>query len=167
MSLYEADRIVTHIIRTVSYISGACLIGIMLVAFFNVLGEKLITKGIPMSTEIVQYLHIPVVFLACAYVTLDRGQVKVDLLYTLLPKCLQTAVAIFGDVLGSFISAFVAVRGFIQTAKFIDRHTMSSVSGIGFPVWPFGIILSTGFSLLAFSFLWSIVRKCCTAREKN
>jgi TRAP-type C4-dicarboxylate transport system permease small subunit len=155
----KADRIVEKSIRYISYVSGACLVGIMVVAFFNVLGEKLFHKGIPASTEIVQYLHIPVVFLACAFVTIDRGQVRIDLLFNMLGAKLQNALSVFGDVLGILICAFIAARGFIQTGNFVERHSMSSISGIGFPLWPFGTILWFGFALFAFSFFWCILRR--------
>ena len=80
-TLYDkVDNVIVKILKYVSYISGVCLIAIMFVAFFNVLGEKIFHKGIPASTEIIQYLHIPVVFLACGYVTLDTGHTKIDLL---------------------------------------------------------------------------------------
>lgn len=155
----KADRVVTRSIRYISYASGVCLVGIMVVAFFNVLGEKLFHKGIPASTEIIQYLHIPVVFLACAFVTVDRGQVRIDLLFERLGPRLKTVLSVFGDALGIFICMFIAVRGFIQTGNFIERHAMSSISGIGFPLWPFGAILWFGFALFAFSFLWCILRR--------
>jgi TRAP-type C4-dicarboxylate transport system permease small subunit len=155
----KADRIVTRAIRTISYISGVCLVGIMLVAFFNVLGEKLFRTGIPMSTEIIQNLHIPVVFLAGAFVTLDRGQIRIDLLSSHLPSRVGFFFSLLGDVLGICVCSFIAARGFVQTGKFIERHAMSSVSGMGFPLWPFGAILSFGFALFAFSFLWSVFRK--------
>jgi TRAP-type C4-dicarboxylate transport system permease small subunit len=154
-----ADRIIVKVIKYISYFSGICLVAIMFVAFFNVLGEKFFHWGIPMSTEIIQYLHIPVVFLACAFVTLDRGQVKIDLLSAHLPVVMGKIFAIFGDLLGLLICAFIAWRGFIQTGNFIDRHSMSSVSGMGFPLWPFGVILSFGFAIFSFSFLWSIFRR--------
>ena len=67
-TLYDkVDDGIVKILKYVSYISSVCLIAIMFVAFFNVLGEKIFHKGIPASTEIIQYLHIPVVFLACGY----------------------------------------------------------------------------------------------------
>jgi TRAP-type C4-dicarboxylate transport system permease small subunit len=155
----KADRVVEKSIRYISYTSGVCLVGIMLVAFFNVLGEKMFHRGIPASTEIVQYLHIPVVFLACAFVTIDRGQVRIDLLFNLLGAKLQSGLSVLGDVLGILICAFIAARGFVQTGNFIERHAMSSISGIGFPLWPFGTILWFGFALFAFSFFWCILRR--------
>lgn len=163
-TIKQIDNIIVKVIRSISYISGVCLIGIMLVAFFNVLGEKLRSfglpvTGVPASTEIIQYLHIPVVFLASAYVTLDRGHTRIDLLSRKFPLLLQNIFNIFGNVCGSLICAFISQRGFVQMIKYIDRNKMSSVSGVGFPLWPFAFILAMGFALLSLSFLWSIVRQ--------
>lgn len=160
----QVDRVVVKIIKSISYISGVCLVGIMLTAFFNVLGEKLRAlglpiTGIPASTEIIQYLHIPVVFSATAYVTLDRGHTRIDLLSSKFSKVWQKLFITFGNICGILICAFVSQRGFVQMGKFITRHKMSSVSGIGFPLWPFALIMAMGFALLSFSFLWSIIRQ--------
>jgi TRAP-type C4-dicarboxylate transport system permease small subunit len=130
----------------------------MLTAFFNVLGEKLFKQGIPAANEIIQYLHIPVVFLSAAYVNMDRGHVAIDLLSSHFPKALQNTCMLLGNLLGIFICAFISFRGFMQMERFISRHRTSSVTGIGFPLWPFALILSAGFILLALSFLWKILR---------
>lgn len=162
--LEKIDRIVVKIIKSISYISGVCLVGIMLTAFLNVLGEKLKllgipVSGIPASTEIIQYLHIPVVFLAAAYVTLERGHTRIDMLSSKFPIVLQKIFNTFGNICGILICAFISQRGFLQMAKYIKRKQMSSVSGIGFPLWPFALILAVGFALLSFSFLWCIIRQ--------
>lgn len=158
-TLYEKmDSAIVKVFKYVSYVSGVCLIGIMLVAFFNVLGEKIFHKGIPTSTEIIQYLHIPVVFLACAYVTMDAGHTKIDLLSAKLPQKVQLVINTIGYLLAAFISGFVGYRGVVQMGKFIKTHAKSSTTGIGFAKWPFALIFSIGFFLLALSFLWAIVR---------
>lgn len=160
ISLFNrADRIIVKIFKYVSYISGVCLIAIMLVAFFNVLGEKIFHKGIPASTEIIQYLHIPVVFLASAYVTVDTGHTKIDLLSSHFPKWLQQLFITIGNLCGTFICGFVGYRGIVQMRKFMAVHAKSSTTGVGFSKWPFALIFSIGFFLLAFSFVWSIVRQ--------
>lgn len=154
----KADSLIVRIIRGISYAAAVCLVGIMLVAFFNVLGEKLFHKGIPASTEIIRYLHVPAVFLCAGFVTLDRGQTNIDLLSQRFPKKVQDIVSIFSFVLGAAISAFVGCRGLVQMSKHIANHVKSSTTGFGFPLWPFSLIFAFGFFLLAFSFLWSIVR---------
>lgn len=163
----RADAAVVAVLRYISWISGVCLIAIMLIAFFNVLGEKIFHYGIPMSNELIQYLHIPVVFLAAAYVTLDRGHVKIDLLSAKLPQRVQWVCTLIGNALGVFICGFISQRGFVQMGKFFTRHKMSSVSGMAFPLWPFALIFSIGFAMFAFSFLWSIVRQVMDGGAKN
>lgn len=159
-TLYEKiDSMIVRVLKYVSYISVVCLLVIMFVAFFNVLGEKIFHKGIPASTEIIQYLHIPVVFLACAYVTLDTGHTRIDLLSSHFPMWLQQLCATLGNLLGAFICGFVGARGIVQMNKFIATHAKSNTTGVGFAKWPFALIFSIGFFLLAFSFLWSIVRQ--------
>lgn len=158
-TLYDKlDSVIVKIFKYVSYVSGVCLIGIMLVAFFNVLGEKIFHKGIPASTEIIQYLHIPVVFLACAYVTLDTGHTRIDLLSKRLPKNVQTIITTVGNLIGCAICAFVGYRGLVQMNKFISTHAKSSTTGVGFAKWPFALIFSIGFFMLALSFIWATVR---------
>lgn len=154
----KADSIIVRIIRSISYVSAVCLVIIMLVAFFNVLGEKIFHKGIPSSTEIIEYLHVPAVFLCAAFVTLDRGQTSIDLLSAKFPQKVQNVISIFSFTLGAAISAFVGVRGIVQMLKHIENHARSNVTGFGFPLWPFALIFAVGFFMLAFSFLWSIVR---------
>ena len=156
--LGTVDRWIVKIFKWISYVSAICLVGIMLVAFFNVLGEKILKHGISGSTEIVEYLHVPVVFLSAAFVTLDRGQTAIDLLCAKFPKWLQTVCAAFSYLLGICISGFVAWRGFTLMAKHLAQHTKSAVTGFGFPLWPFSFMFSLGFAMIALAFLWSEVR---------
>lgn len=160
----KVDSVVCRILKYVAYISAVCLVGIMLVAFFNVVGEKLRkiglpVTGIPASTEIVQYLHIPVVFMAVSYVTVERGHTKIDLLSAKFPPMMQKICNIIGYLLAMGVCTLIAWRGWVRMGKFITRHTMSAVSGVGFPLWPFALILVIGFVLLTISFLWAIVRE--------
>ena len=160
ISLYlKTDKIIVTCIKTISYISGICLVGIMLIAFFNVIGEKFFATGIPMTTEIITYLHIPLVFLGAAFVTLDNGHVKIDLLSSKFSLKLQRIFTTFGFLCGTAICGFISARGIVQMLKFIARHKKSSVTGLGFDLWPFALILSIGFAMLAISFLWAIVRQ--------
>ncbi|MCR5784111.1 MAG: TRAP transporter small permease [Eubacterium sp.] len=157
-NLGKADEIILSIIKHISYISAVCLFIIMMVAFLNVLGEKIFHHGIPASTEIIKYLHVPVVFLSAAFVTLDRGQTSIDLVCSHFPEKVQKITATFNYLLGAFMSGFVSVRGFVQFTKNLSSHARSAVSGFGFPLWPFSLIFSFGFFLISFSFIWSIVR---------
>ncbi|NTV90192.1 MAG: TRAP transporter small permease [Clostridiales bacterium] len=169
--LEKVDAVITNCIKYVSYVSGACLIGIMLVAFFNVIGEKLRAAGLPItgipaSTEIVSYLHIPVVFLAAAYVQLDRGHTRIDMLSSKFPKAVEKFFITVGYFFGIIICSVVAWRAIILMGKFIKTHRMSSVTGVGFPLWPFALMTVVGFLMLALSFLWSIIKQYAMKDQK-
>ena len=96
----KADHVIVTIFKGLSQLSCAFLIGIMIVAFFNVLGEKIFHHGIPMSTELITYFHVPVVFCAVSYVTMDPGHTRIDLLSSRLPAGLQKVILIIGDLIG-------------------------------------------------------------------
>lgn len=165
-NLGKVDRTIVSVVRVISYLSAVFLIGIMFVAFFNVLGEKILHQGIPGSTEIVKYLHVPVVFLSAAYVTLDRGQTAIDLLSQHFPKAIRTVTTTFNFLLGAAISVFIGYRGLVQMGKHLKTHARSSVTGFGFPLWPFSFIFALGFFMIAFAFLWSIVRYFAPKEEE-
>ena len=157
-TLGKVDDMIVKIIKALSYVSALCVVIIMCVAFFNVLGEKLLRTGIPSANEIVQYFHVPLVFLTAGFVTLDRGQTSIDLLSSKFPKVIQKFCTIFGFVLGTAICTFMGCRGLVQMGKYMSTHAKSSTTGGGFILWPFALVYSVGLFLLAFSFLWSIVR---------
>jgi TRAP-type C4-dicarboxylate transport system permease small subunit len=133
----------------------------MLVAFFNVVGEKLAklglpVSGIPMSTELISYLNIAVVFFAAAYVQLDTGHTRVDLIIG-KSKIAMFISSFVGNLLGCAVCAYVGYRGAVLMMDKFTSNARSAVSGSSFPVWPFAFILSFGFFLMALAFLWGVV----------
>ena len=98
------------------------------------------------------------VFLACGEVTLDTGHTKIDLLSKHLPQGVQLACNLIGNLIAVFITSFVGYRGIVQMQKFMATHAKSSTTGFGFAKWPFALIFSIGFFLLALSFVWATVR---------
>ncbi len=156
--LGKVDAMIVKIVRWISYLSAICVALIMVIAFFDALGSKILKVGIPGAYEIIQYTHVPLVFLATGFVTLDRGQTTIDLLCSKFPSVVQKICTIFSFLLGAFISSFVAIRALYQMQSDLSVHKLSSVTGFGFPLAPFDFILAFGFFLIAVCFLWSIVR---------
>lgn len=160
----KVDQIVRRVLRFFCWLSAIALMVIMFVAFFNMVGEKLgrtglaWAKGIPNSTAIIQYFHIPLVFLAAGYVTLDQGHTRIDLLIQKWPKVEKFFMAI-GHVLGAAISFFIAYRGvFVTLADNFKIHARISTTADSWSVWPFTLCHCVGFFLLGCSFVWAFVR---------
>ena len=163
-SFLKADQVVRRVLRFFCWLSAIALTVIMLVAFFNMVGEKLgraglaWAKGISNSTAIIQYFHIPLVFLAAGYVTLDQGHTRIDLLIQKWPKVEKVFMAI-GHVLGAAISFFIAYRGvFVTLAENLQVHARINTTADSWQVWPFTVCHCVGFFLLGCSFIWALVR---------
>ncbi len=160
----RADKIVKKVLRFFCYISAIALIAIMLIAFINVIGEKLAgagvswAKGIPNSNALIQYLHIPLVFLAAGYVTLDQGHTRIDLLIHKLPKVEKIALAV-GHVLGAALGFFICYRGVSVTlVKDFAKNMRIASTSTSPKAWPFTICHCVGFFLLGCSFIWALIR---------
>ena len=163
-SFLKVDQVIRKILRVFCWMSAVALIIIMFVAFFNMVGEKLgragidWAQGIPNSTQIIQYFHIPLVFLAAGYVTLDQGHTRIDLLIQKWPKMEKTFLAI-GHILGAAISFFISYRGvFVTLADNLRLNAHISTTADSWQVWPFTVCHCLGFFLLGCSFVWALVR---------
>ncbi len=147
-------------------ISAIALCVILAIAFFDVVGAKLHKAGISWihgianSQAMIQYCHIPLVFLTAGYVTLDQGHTRIDLLSSHLPDWLQKVFMMIGHVFGAALSFFISyvAAANILTADFAKHKTITNIPGSGWPKWPFTIFHVVGFALLGFSFIWAIVR---------
>lgn len=160
----RVDNVIRKILRFFCWLSAVALIVIMLVAFINVIGEKLAragvtwARGIPNSNYVIQYFHIPLVFLAAGYVTLDQGHTRIDLLIQKWPKVEKVALLI-GHVLGAAISFFISYRGVTVTlAKDLEKNIRIAATASSMKAWPFTVCHCVGFFLLGVSFVWAAVR---------
>jgi TRAP-type C4-dicarboxylate transport system permease small subunit len=163
-SFLKVDRVVRKILRFFCWLSAIALIIIMCIAFFNVIGEKLRSagvtwaKGISNSNYLIQYFHIPLVFLAAGYVTLDQGHTRIDLLIQKFPKVEKVFMAI-GHILGAALGFFISYRGVTVTlAKDFSKNMRIAATATSPKCWPFTICHCLGFFLLGCSFVWALVR---------
>jgi TRAP-type C4-dicarboxylate transport system permease small subunit len=160
----RSDRIIVRIYKAIAYIGVAALFAIMLIAFVDVIGEKLGKAGLPVSgiasyNNWIAYLHVVVVFCTCGLVTLDRGHTCVDILTNHLPKAIKKVTAYLSMVLGALVGGYMCYRGFFGLLPDAwAHHTTITSSSYSFPQWPFILVYSIGCGLLCFSFLWAIVR---------
>ncbi len=160
----KIDRVIRQILRYFCWLSAIALIVIMCIAFFNVIGEKLAVagvswaKGIPNSNAIIQYFHIPLVFLAAGYVTLDQGHTRIDLLVQKWPKA-EKLFMVIGHVLGAALSLFISYRAITVTlVKDFEKNMRIAATASSFKAWPFTVCHCVGFFLLGVSFVWALVR---------
>lgn len=160
----RVDRVIRKILRFFCWLSAVALIIIMLIAVVNVVGEKLAqagvkwSHGIPNNNGLIQYFHIPLVFLAAGYVTLDQGHTRIDLLIQKLPG-VEKIFMFIGHILGAGLSFFISYRGVVGVLLLdFEQHKHITTVATSPMAWPFTVCHCVGFFLLGLSFVWALVR---------
>ena len=163
----KVDGVIYKVLRYISYAATVFLVAIMLVSFINVILEKLHQVGVPVSgipntVNWVQFMNVCVVYLAVAYVTLERGHSGLDLLTRHYPKWLQKACSILAYACGAVVIGYIGYLGYAKVfVSQLEKNTrINETLASAFPAWPFGLVYFVGMGLLAFSCLWAIVRIC-------
>ena len=158
------DKLV-RFFRIFANISAVALIVIMLLAFVDVVGCKLKAAGVMWAhginnnNNMIQYFHIPLVFLSAACVTLDQGHTRIDLICGKFPAWLEKGFMFLGHILGAAISFFVVYRSVAVTlVSQLEHHTRIADTSTSWFAWPFTVCHIVGFFLLGLSFVWSMVR---------
>ncbi|MCR5785035.1 MAG: TRAP transporter small permease [Eubacterium sp.] len=159
----KADDTVLKIYKYVSYIALISLVAIMLIAFFDVIGEKLSKIGVPVHgisgySDWIAYLHVPVVFFSAGYITLERGHTCVDILTSRLNKVIRKVTAYIGFIIGIAITVLMTARGYVLLKDIYEHHTTIGTSSYSFPQWPFAFMYLCGMIMLTFSFVWALLR---------
>lgn len=156
----KIDSGILRMTKVISYGAMVCLAAIMLLAFFDTLSTKLLRVSITNATELIQYLNVPVVFLAIGYVELERGSTRIELLITKFPKKVQKLLLAMGNILGFGICAFAAyINANMTLGKFVSHTRASAGQASSFFIWPFCLVLALGYLLVSLAFLWNTIKQ--------
>lgn len=139
-------------------ISVVCLLIATLLSFANVCTTKLFHFAINNTTELVQYLLVPIVYCAVAKVQMDGGLMHVDLISRLFPQRLQDVIGSIGALLGTVMYGFAGYSAVSLLQRNYALHKTASSSVTSFEIWPFVLVYVVFSFLLAIALLWSLVR---------
>ena len=148
----------TKVNKAVSFVAVLPMFLIMILAVLDVVAGKVFGRSIQSSTEMIQYLNVPLVCLAMGYVEHQMGHTRIQVLTKFYPKVVRKALYVLGSLIGCGISFYVAYMAVKPMMTYIQRMTpIQTTSPI--PVWPFTLCLIIGYVLTGLSFLWSAVRE--------
>ncbi len=163
----KVDNVVFRTLKYVSYLAVFFLAAIMVLAFVNVVLEKLKKVGVPVSSiadtaNWIKFMNVGVVYLATAYVTLERGHSGVDLLTRHYPKVVQSILHAIAHLCGGVIISYITYLGYVKvlTVQLANNARINDTLASSFPQWPFGVLYLVGMGLLAFSQFWGFLRIC-------
>jgi len=128
------------------------LIPLMLLTTGDVLGRKFISKTIPGTFELSEYMLAVFILLGAAYTQQVKGHVGVDFLISRLSPRIRILCKIITTLLSLFIIAILVWQGWVEG---IRERTVSDMLRI--PQSPFRILVAIGGFLLALELMMDLI----------
>lgn len=158
MKLWKSiDATIQKIAKWSLLIAVICIVFMMVLATLDIITTKFFNHPIPGTTEIIEDLNIPLVFLGMAYVQLTSGHIAGPVFEKRFSKSVNNAIKIAGCVLGILGCGFVAWRTLILLQTMILTQE-TKIGAVEFVLWPFALIILWSFVLQVIAFIPSIVR---------
>jgi TRAP-type C4-dicarboxylate transport system permease small subunit len=149
-----------------AYVSAVCMGIIMVLATLDIMTSKFFGFSIPGSAELIEQLNVPLVFMGIAFVQLERGHMRVDVLDNYLPAIFITILKYAGYLLAMFTCFIMSWRAATLTGRMIETGELSQ--GLDFlPLWPFTVSLSLGCALLFIVYIFIFINELTHHEEEQ
>ena len=153
----RVDRIFQTIAKWLLYVGAAVLIFVMAVAFVDVIIAKVFGSSIKFATEIIQYCDVPLAYLGMGYTLLIGQMTGVDILFGRFSPKVQRVLEMIYDVFGAGFCVFFGKLSGDNMMNLLAKNTLSNPKG-GFPVWPFALVETVSWFVLAIAFVFCFLR---------
>lgn len=151
------DNIITRSAKWFVYVASASAGVMMAIAIIDVIGSKFFNRGILGTGEMIEELNIILVFMAMAYVQVDRGHIRISIIENVLAPWVSHVLRMFGYLLGIFIFAFMSWRSLVLLQKHVV--TLATKEGaVHFLLWPFSFAMTMGLILLTLVYVASFIK---------
>jgi TRAP-type C4-dicarboxylate transport system permease small subunit len=139
---------------------------ILVLSVTDIIGSKFFNQGFPGANAFVEELNLVVVFMAIAYVQLERRHMSITMLHRFMSSGVKHAITLFGDVLGILACGFFSWRTFILMRNMIAISDIKNAAAIEFPLWPFALVNFYGFAILTIAFIMCFVKGIITGSDE-
>lgn len=154
----KIDTVIDRVAYYLSWISTACIIIMAVLAVIDVIMAKFFGGGIQIQKEVIEQCMIPVFVLFLANIQLTGGLMSVDIISKHYSPLVKKIVNTITCVLGTAVMGYAGRRTFVLFLDYLRKQTRATTMMGSIKVWPFALCLSMGLFLLAFTYLWTILR---------
>jgi TRAP-type C4-dicarboxylate transport system permease small subunit len=136
--------VLTKVTRWFAFAAAACLGIAMAIGVIDVIGTKFFSWPLVATKEVTEELNVGLVFLAIAFVAMERGHLRINLLELHMSARLRFAFRILSYVVTIPILGILSWRSFLQFKIQLVEKTYK-FGQICIPVWPGGLVVFLGF----------------------
>ena len=148
----QTQKVIHRLNFYVCVVGMSLIIPLMLLTTGDIIGRKFLSKTIPGSFELSEYILATFILLGAAYTQQVKGHVGVDFVTSRLSPRVQIVCRIITTLLSLFIIAIVIWQGWIEG---IRERTVSDMLRI--PQYPFRLLVAVGGFLLWLELLIDLV----------
>ena len=148
----QTQRVIHRLNFYVCVVGMSLIIPLMLLTTGDIIGRKFLSKTIPGSFELSEYILATFILLGAAYTQQVKGHVGVDFVTSRLSPRVRIVCEIITTILSLFIIAIVIWQGWLEG---IRERTVSDMLRI--PQYPFRLLVAIGGFLLWLELLIDLV----------
>ena len=148
----QTQKVIHRLNFYVCVVGMSLIIPLMLLTTGDIIGRKFLSKTIPGSFELSEYILATFILLGAAYTQQVRGHVGVDFVTSRLSPRVRIVCEIITTILSLFIIAIVIWQGWLEG---IRERTVSDMLRI--PQYPFRLLVAVGGFLLWLELLIDLV----------
>jgi TRAP-type C4-dicarboxylate transport system permease small subunit len=141
--------------RWLHYLSGALLVGLMMLTVVNILGRWLFNTPVPGTVELTEIGMVGIVFMGLAYAQVREDHIKVDLLYEQLGARGRRVLGLFAALVSFATVAVLTWRlwayasrlqasGRTTSALQIPLSWVAWAAVIGGAIYAVGVLVTVG-----------------------
>ena len=159
-----AEKIITLVSRYLNYIGMGFLIVLMLLITADVLLRATLNHPIKGSVELAELVMVMTIFLAMAYVQVQRRNIAVDILYDKFPAKVRAILDVIMTTLCLGISVLILWRS-IEFQMYLQDSGRGTVV-LNIPLFPFQLMVVIGYFMLCLVFITHVadaIRKAVKA----
>lgn len=150
------DRIEAVTRRTSALLARVGGAVVLLIAFLvcgDILARNLFNRTVFHSFELSAYLFAVAVSFGMAQTLIERGHIRIDILYARMPRPIRRGLDLFALVALTATAILLAERGYRMALRSFDRE-LSSASSLAVPMvvphalWALGLAVFAGIALV-------------------
>ena len=142
--------------RSLGWLAGASLFGMMALTFVDVLGRKLLDRSLPGSLELTELLMFGVIFAGLPLTSLRGEHVLFDLLDHLLPEALRRVQGALSNLICVAIAGGAAWLVFGRAARSVEQGDITAQLQLS--IAPYQYAAGAMLALTAVMHLWLAFR---------
>lgn len=159
----------TRLSQVFVWVGGSLLVFAALLTTTDVVLRKLISFSFAGADEIAGYLFAVSTAMAYAFTVLQRGNVRIDALYLVLPRIVRLGLDVLGFLLLAGLLAFMTERAFDVWTNSLENDSVSItplVTPLALPqgFWFFGLVFAMVIVVLLLVRLITAIAQRDTAR---